>query len=306
MSDLNLKMYSVQNAASSQRTDYSLSNISSSKDDSININQSIFQEYLQKLKENSDGKAKETLQAVQNIPISQVSRLFDDLQVKSVEQAGKMFDDLKIKSTDEISSILAAAKNNAVQNTAKTQKPENQVLKFIDRSMESLSAANEKLREHSERMAEAREKLDAGFRRDANTGELDREKARAAARDFVERYNELADSLKDSGNGTVESKSKLISEMSDAYGKRLENVGITKDDSGRLTLDENKLDQASERDIERVFGKEDSFAEFIDGQAKQLAAYAQTDLYQRSSAYTDAGNVTQISNISGSYFNMLG
>ena len=120
MSDLNLKMYSMQNAASSQRTDYSLSNISSSKDDSINTNQSIFQEYLQNLKEKSDGKAKETLQALQNIPISQVSRLFDDLQVKSVEQAGKMFDDLKIKSTDEISSILAAEMNNAVLNTAKT------------------------------------------------------------------------------------------------------------------------------------------------------------------------------------------
>ncbi len=212
----------------------------------------------------------------------------------------------KIEATDGVNTILSAVRGRMGEGLVETDKPENQVLKFIDRSMESLSEANKKLREHAAKMTEAKEKLNEALKRDPKTGENDFEKARDAARDFVKRYNEFTQGISNSENGTVGSKSKLIGEVTDAYGRHLEKVGITKDSDGRLTLDEDKFAQAGERDIERVFGKEDSFAEFIDGQAKQLASYAQTDLYQRSEAYNDAGNIMQISNISGSYFNMLG
>lgn len=213
---------------------------------------------------------------------------------------------LKIEATDGVNTVLAAARGRMGEGLMNPDKPENQVLSFIDRSMESLSEANKKLRDHAAKMAEAKEKLDESFKRDPRTGENDFEKAREAAKDFVKRYNEFTKDLKNTGNGTVESKAKFIGDITDAYGRRLEKVGITKGDDGRLTFDESKFEQAGDRDIERVFGEKDSFAEFMDGQAKQLAAYAQTDLYQRSEAYNDAGNIMQISNISGSYFNMLG
>lgn len=206
----------------------------------------------------------------------------------------------------EVNAIISAARSKAGEHLLKPDRPENQVLSFIDRSMESLSEANKKLREHAQKMAEASERLGDAFDRNPQTGDLDKQRANKAALEFVDRYNELVDSIKNSGNGTVEGKARFLGDMTDAYSRRLEKVGITKGEDNRLTFDETQLSQATERDIERVFGKEDSFAEFVDGQAKQLASYAQTDLYQRSEAYNDAGSIMQISNISGSYFNMLG
>lgn len=323
MSNLNFNYGSLQSLSTAQKTEFALSNVKQSGDDDVNLNQSIFKAYLETLKEKSDEATKKTLQQLQNTPISAVGRLFGDLQVNSVEQVGKIFDDLRIKPTDEVDSILGAmrtkvseqvqkaaetkaAKADPASKAEKAEEKENYLQKFIRTSTEKLSKTNDELYKKSEDLSASASSLKEAVKRDETTGERNRDEMDRAAEDFVSRYNTFADTVKASQNNTVNGKSKFIDDILDAYSSRLEKVGITKNDDGKLELDTNKLNSASDRDLEKAFEKDDSFAEFIDAQAKQLSAYAQTDLYQNASAYTDAGNITQVSNISGSYFNMLG
>lgn len=342
MSDLNFNYNTLKGMNASQRSDFTLSNIKPSKEDDLNLNQSIFKAYLETLKEKSDEATKKTLQELQNTPVSAVSRLFGNLQVNSVEQVSKIFDDLRIKPNDEIGSILETMRNKVNEQadsksiTERTQKlretenakkttlteqenktdtseeakkaadEESQLVKFLKHTTDKMSKENDTLNKDSEDMSATAAKLKESIKRDEETGERNAEDMDRAAEDFVSRYNTFADTVNNSKNNTVSGKAKFINDMLNAYSERLEKVGITKDDDGKLSLDTKKLEQASDRDLERALGKDDSFADFIDGQAKQLSAYAQTDLYQNASAYNDGGNITQVSNISGSYFNMLG
>ncbi len=325
---INIDYNALKKMSAQQRTEFTLSNVPSSKDDDLNLNQSIFKAYLDTLREKSDEATQKTLKELENTPISAVSRLFGNLQVNSVEQVSRIFDDLRIKPNDEIDSILGGVKvNNAVKQAQKpdlteklirkendkeaknTEKP-GDIRSFLEQNLDhagdKVSKENNALNEHSKQVSEAALEVRAAAERDEISGERDLERLDGAAEKLVSRYNTFADTVNNSKNNTVNGKSKFINEMLDAYSSRLKNVGITKDEDGRLNLDKTQLEKADDKDIERAFGKKDSFAEFIEEQAKQLSAYSQTDLYQKAGAYNDGGNITQISNISGSYFNMLG
>ncbi|MBO6301443.1 MAG: hypothetical protein J6N15_03285 [Ruminiclostridium sp.] len=330
---ININYNALKNMSAQQRTELTLNNIPQSKDDDLNLNQSIFKSYLDTLREKSDEAAQKTLKELENTPITAVGKLFGNLQVNSVDQVSKIFDDLRIKPNDEIGSILdnirsgdavkarqpdlteRLIKKDAAQDIKKSEEAKNtekpgdrrSFLEMnLDHAGDKMSKENNALNEQSKQVSEAALEVRAAAERDEISGERDMERLDGAAEKLVSRYNTFADTVNSSKNSTVNSKAEFISDMLDAYSSRLEKVGITKDEDGRLSLDREKLEQANDKDIERAFGKEDSFAEFIDGQAKQLSAYAQTDLYQKAGAYNDGGNITQVSNISGSYFNMLG
>ena len=342
MNSMNINYNTLKNMSSAQKTEFTLSNVKPSKDDDFNLNQSIFKAYLENLKEKSDEATKKTLQELQNAPITAVGRLFGNLQVNSVEQVNKIFDDLRIKPSDEIGSILDNMRTkvseqenklgapdkkitaNAAEKAQKTDEAEkarqtdttgqaqkaDEKERFLDKylkhSGEKLSKQNDDLNKKSEDVSSAAARLKEAIERADETGERDGNELKDAAESFVSRYNTFTDTVKESQNRTVMNKAGLINDIADIYERRLEKVGITRDDDGKLSLDAKKLNSADDKELEKAFGKEKSFADFIEGQAKQLSAYAQTDLYQKASAYNDGGNITQISNISGSYFNMLG
>lgn len=188
----------------------------------------------------------------------------------------------------------------------KDSSDQSYIQKLINGSTQKLSTVNDKLKSNSNAVSDSVGKLENAFKADKETGDIDIDKAFSAAEDFVKSYNDLAGSIKNAGNNTVSNKSQLISNMTNAYNYKLQKVGITANADGSLSIDKDKFSSASATDLDKVFGRKDSYASFIDGQAKQLAAYAQTDAYQNANAYSQTGNITNISNISGSFLDMLG
>ena len=183
---------------------------------------------------------------------------------------------------------------------------ESYVQKLINGSTEKLSAVSDKLNSLSTAVSDSVKKLDNAFKVSAESGSIDYDAAYSAAESFVESYNSLSTAIKSAGDKTVSNKSQFIANMTNAYTRKLNKVGITANADGTLSLDKDTFNSASSEDLEKVFGKKDSFASFMDNQAQQLSAYAQTDLYRNANAYSSAGNITNIANISGSFFNMLG
>ncbi len=226
----------------------------------------------------------------------------------------------KTEKTGAVLDITDKARENKVDETDKTDKrdktdevddgdlTENTLAKYVRKLTEKdqISADNEKLNDITARTLESVQKTKQAFFRSPETGEIDRGGAYSAAEDFVKSYNAFADEIAGSENNTVAGKSEFINGMTISFRPKLERAGIEQNENGELEVNKEQFEKASDKDLESAFGEKDSFADFIEGQAKQLAAYAQTDLYQRSSAYSDSGNITQVSNINGIYFNMLG
>ncbi|MGN0655819.1 MAG: hypothetical protein ACI4KR_03430 [Ruminiclostridium sp.] len=194
----------------------------------------------------------------------------------------------------------------SAQTQESSANQESYIQKLINGSTEKLSPVSDKLSTLSGSLSDSVSKLEKAFTADSETGETDMNTAYSAAESFVESYNKLSEGIKSSGNSTVSGKSQFITNMTNAYSYKLQKAGITANADGSLSIDKEKFMAADEKSIDQIFGKKDSFAQFMSKQAEQLSAYAQTDLYRQASSYSAAGNITNIANISGSYFSILG
>ena len=192
----------------------------------------------------------------------------------------------------------------AMQKSEDTSSSESYIQKLINTSTEKVY--EDKLGSLSNAVSESVKKLEAAFAEDKETGEIDYDAAYTAAENFVKSYNDFVSGIGSSGDSTVSNKNSFVANMTNAYTNRLDKVGISVKSDGTLAIDKEAFNSATATQLDRVFGKEDSFASFMGEQAKQLEAYAESDRYNKLNAYNQTGNITNIVNASGAYLNMLG
>ncbi len=192
----------------------------------------------------------------------------------------------------------------SMQETEDTSSSESYIQKLINGSTEKIY--EDKLGSLSNAVSESVAKLEAAFAEDEETGEIDYDAAYSAAESFVNSYNDFVSGIGSSGDSTVSNKDSFVSGMTNAYTSRLDKVGISINSDGTLSIDKDTFNSATASQLEKIFGKEDSFASFMGEQAKQLEAYAESDRYNKLNAYNQTGNITNIVNTSGAYLNMLG
>lgn len=204
-----------------------------------------------------------------------------------------------------VSKNLYKAYFDMQKNNGFSEAPEESYIqKLINGSTEKLY--EDKLGSLSTAVSNSVDKLEKAFAIGEETDEIDYDAAYTAAEGFIKSYNDFVSSISSSGDVTVSNKNTFIGNMTTAYTRRLEKVGVTVGSDGTLSIDKEAFNSATASQLEQVFGKEDSFAEFMDKQAEQLKAYSQSDLYNKVSAYNQTGNVTNLVNMSGSFMNMLG
>lgn len=192
----------------------------------------------------------------------------------------------------------------AMQKSEDTSSSESYIQKLINTSTEKVY--EDKLGSLSNAVSESVKKLEAAFAEDKETGEIDYDAAYTAAENFVKSYNDFVSGIGSSGDSTVSNKNSFVANMTNAYTNRLDKVGISVKSDGTLAIDKEAFNSATATQLDRVFGKEDSFASFMGEQSKQLEAYAESDRYNKLNAYNQTGNITNIVNTSGAYLNMLG
>ena len=192
----------------------------------------------------------------------------------------------------------------AMQKSEDTSSSESYIQKLINTSTEKVY--EDKLGSLSNAVSESVKKLEAAFAEDKETGEIDYDAAYTAAENFVKSYNDFVSGIGSSGDSTVSNKNSFVANMTNAYTNRLDKVGISVKSDGTLAIDKEAFNSATASQLDRVFGKEDSFASFMGEQSKQLEAYAESDRYNKLNAYNQTGNITNIVNASGAYLNMLG
>ena len=172
------------------------------------------------------------------------------------------------------------------------------------------AANNDKLGKYADNVTSSVSKLEAAFKADEKTGEVDMDKAFEAAQAFVDSYNELYSGTRGSGNSTVSGKSEFIANMTTAYSGKLSKVGISIGIDGKLSIDKDTFKGASEDELNEVFGKKNSYASFMSTQASTVSAFAkssayleQDKTYAKTSATTAAA--TQTASMNGYLYNKL-
>lgn len=204
----------------------------------------------------------------------------------------------------KVSKNLYQAYFDMQKSNTESSSEESYIQKLINGSTEKLY--EDKLGSLSEAVSDSVEKLEKAFSADEKTGEIDYDAAYSAAESFINSYNDFVTNTGSSGDKTVSNKNTFIGNMTTAYTRRLEKVGVSIGTDGTLSIDKDTFNSATASQLEQAFGKEDSFASFMGEQARQLEAYAKSDVYNRLNAYNQTGNVTNMVNMSGSFLNMLG
>lgn len=190
------------------------------------------------------------------IPINQTS-LLDYVNNDSSSSQNSLLDALK--KNDKVSSA-------SVDNYKKLEK------------------AATALKEQSEKLAETGEKSFWEKFKDSE----DTQEVYAAVGDFVDSYNATISNLKKSTSVLDQYYLAQLKDAAADYSEELEKIGITVGKDGLLSIDSQKLGEASVDDIQNAITKAASKTSFI---ADRISNNAQAGIESASSQYNGAGSL---------------
>ncbi len=101
---------------------------------------------------------------------------------------------------------------------------------------------------------------------------------------FVEDYNKMVRKMTSEGGAVNELYVRQLKGLVVSNRSKLENIGITEDKNGLLTIDREKLESADLEKLKNVFQGEDSFASKVAEKVKKVEENAQTNLNSLNSA----------------------
>lgn len=135
-------------------------------------------------------------------------------------------------------------------------------------------------------------------------GDYDMDKITSAVSDFVDKYNDVASAVAKSGNSAVQNQSSLLNKMAGIFSNRLNNVGITVNNDGTMTVDKDKLADADIEDLKSLFNGTKSYAGWVSDKTSTINTAADTSDFNKT--YSSTGISSLFSNgTSGSIFDYL-
>lgn len=95
---------------------------------------------------------------------------------------------------------------------------------------------------------------------------------------FAETYNNAIDSSSSKDSDTYR-QNRQLKALSEKYGEDLEDLGITIEDDGKLTVNENLLKSSSFDEVKKVFSEESDYIKGIRNIAKRMHATSAEEIY---------------------------
>lgn len=114
--------------------------------------------------------------------------------------------------------------------------------------------------------------------------------------EWVSSYNVTVKSLTEAGGKTNKGFLQELEQITGAYADRLQEIGLTPQADGTLTLDAEKLAAADRDTLEALFGADASFAKELSEKTYEIAddTASTVDMLQiYSSAYSNSGSYSQ-------------
>lgn len=126
-------------------------------------------------------------------------------------------------------------------------------------------------------------------------GEYDKNKIASAVKDFVNGYNNTLDQTAKVTSKDISRDTNYMTSMTDTMSKALKQVGITVADNGKLSVNEEELNNASGKELKALFSGAGSYG----GQIMDRASDISKDALMNSSMYGNNGALS--SSMSGMF-----
>lgn len=95
---------------------------------------------------------------------------------------------------------------------------------------------------------------------------------------FADTYNNALESTSNKDSDTYR-QNRQLKALSEKYGEDLEDIGITIEDDGTLTVNENLLKASSFDEVKKVFSEESDYMKNIRTIAKRMNAQSYEEIY---------------------------
>lgn len=180
---------------------------------------------------------------------------------------------------NETKSEDTAKKNDSVKSALKNKNVDS----VTKKEMNTIKQSTDELQKSAATLLEKGSK--------SVYGEDNKDKLVSAVKNFVTDYNNVIDKAGDSSSEKVLSKTLSMVNNTKAYSKSLEEIGITVGKDNKLSVDEEKLKNASSNTVKGMLQAGNSFAGQTLQKAAQIGAAAQNvstgaSLYGGSGSYT--------------------
>lgn len=109
---------------------------------------------------------------------------------------------------------------------------------------------------------------------------------------FVSTYNNMIDSGKQSDDYDTRRYLKQLKNLSKKYSKELEEIGITMENDGKLTVNSDLLSLADNSKVSKLFSKDEEFVQKSQRIASRLNDAAYNDIFARISTKNAHINIT--------------
>lgn len=129
----------------------------------------------------------------------------------------------------------------------------------------------------------------------------DQDKITKSVKDFVDKYNAYVKSSSDVDSVSILKKSVNIVGFTAKNATMLSKIGITIGENNQLTVNEDKLKNASVHDVSSLFQGSGSYGDAVQNLARQSYQLANSQAYQRSngSSYTYSGGYSALGGANG-------
>lgn len=191
---------------------------------------------------------------------------------------------LKAYYSDSASSTVKKLANDKVDKTTTTDKTVAAVKSDADALKTS---ANALVTSGSKSLFNKKEieTTDKETGEKVTTTDYDRKAITSAIKSFVKDYNNTIDSGSDVDNTTILQKTLSMTQITNSNSKLLSKVGITIEKGNKLTIDEDKLNEADISTLKSLFNGVGSYAGQIATKASQISSAA-VSASSNSSLYT--------------------
>jgi hypothetical protein len=190
-------------------------------------------------------------------------------------------------STSSTSSSTASSYTSTLTSSTSTSKDSTKTLSSIEKSTDNLKdSADALLKVGTKSVFQKATVTDA----EGNTTKgYDTDKIYDAVKSFVDDYNSVLTDTTDSKTSSITSNVTSLKNTTKANESLLKNVGITIDDKGKLSIDEDTFKKADMSTAKSLFNGTGSYAYQVSAKASMINYNAETEA-SKSNTYTNSGS----------------
>jgi len=236
--------------------------------------------------------------------ISRNNIAFSTIRAKMIRsrrtKAGSTFYNAsKTNNSARAKAVTLAQKNAVMAQNGKKKSTASTMLESTKSNYTAMKSAAQDVQTYLEHLMSDKE--DSLFQKAENAG--DTSAIVSEVRSFADDYNTMVRKMNSEGGTVNELYVRQLHGFVVSNKSKLENIGITEDKNGLLTVDKSKLEAAELEKLKNVFQGESSFAAKVADRSKRVEENADTNLNSLNSA--TYSSILSNYGVSGSKYNFL-